>query len=252
MKKWDITFNAFGKFVLAAGVFVLISVCVVAPAPADDLDHNTNNLPAPQDKGSLLGKRIMALQPNYVPAGLEYEDAVKHPIMYWRAWANQGLPLREILSIFLVILLPIQFIFPGYVARVRSQYEQHWGRSLGIGLLFLIFGGGICGFLARSGLYAPLATLLLGVVQLITLFGLCVACNSIGAGALSILRLDKRIEKSKFNKVVTICLGIFLVTCLMLVPGHRLLPGLGLRLIALIAAAGAGAVLVTMSKKDAS
>jgi len=234
---------------LAASVCALMFVCFITSVRADDSSQSTSSTPAPQDRGFLLGKRIVDLQPNFVPAGLEYEDAVKHPIWYWRAWANQRLPARTMIWLLLLTLLPIQLIFPGYVAKVRTQYEQHWGSSLGIGLLFLIFGGGACGFLARTGLYAPFATLLLGLVQLSTFFGLAVACNSIGAGALSILRLEKRIEKSKFKNVITICFGIFLCVLLARVPGHHLLPGLGVRLLALIAAAGTGAVLVTLSKR---
>jgi hypothetical protein len=252
MTKWEITLSKFGKFLLVASICALISLCFVMSVTADDPEVNQVSSPSSEGKGTLWGGRLWALPSSHVPPGLEYDDAVKYPIRYWRAWANQEIPIGRILWILLVTLLPLQLILPNHVARVRSQYEQHWASSLGFGLLFLIFSGPSCGFLARTGLYAPLATLLLGLVQLTTLFGLTVACNSIGSGALSILRLEKRIEKSKFYKVVTICLGIFLCSLLVLVPGHRLLPGLGIRLLALIAAAGTGAVLVSMKKKDES
>jgi len=252
MMKWEIMLSKFDKVLLVVSVCALISLCFVASVAADDPDVNQVRSPSSEGTGTLWGGRLWALPSSHVPPGLEYDDAVKYPIRYWRAWANQQIPIGRILWILLVTLLPIQLIFPGHVARVRTQYEQHWASSLGIGLLFLIFGGGTCGFLARTGLYAPLATLLLGVVQLITLFGLAVACNSIGAGALSILRLERRIAKSRFYNVATICLGIFLCALLALVPGHRLLPGLGVRLLALIASAGTGAVLVSMKKKSGS
>jgi hypothetical protein len=249
MKHRAAMFSVLGKHLLVAAACILLALSFATSVVADDFDRGAAGSLPLQEKEVLLRKRIMSWHHNYVPPGFEYEDAVRFPLMYWHAWANQGVPTRTIFFILLITVLPMRIIFPGFVARFQIEYEQHWARSLGLGLLFLVFGGGCCGFLARTGLYAPLATLLLAGIQLTTLFGLTVACSSIGAGGLSILRIDKRIAKSKFSNIAPVCLGIFLCTLLTLVHGTTYLPGVGIRLVALIAAAGTGAVLVSMRKK---
>jgi hypothetical protein len=220
----------------------------VAFVRADDLEQKSTDSSPWLERRILLEHKIMSMQHNFVPNGLDYEDAVKHPLIYWRAWANQRLPFMMVALLLLGTLIPIRLICPNFVARAQIQYEQRWARSLGLGLLFLIFGGCCGGFLARSGLFAPLATVTIAAIQLIALFGLSVAADSIGRGALSILRLDKRLKANKFNNLLPLCLGILLCSLLVLIPGFSLLPGLGNRLLALIAAAGTGAVLVSIKK----
>src|SRR5271156_6122537 len=125
MKRWEITLSKFDKFLLVASVCALIAFSIVTSVAADDPEVNQVSSPSSEGTGTLWGGRLWALPSSHVPPGLEYDDAVKYPIRYWRAWANQEIPIGRILWILLVILLPIQLILTNHVARVRSQYEQH-------------------------------------------------------------------------------------------------------------------------------
>jgi hypothetical protein len=254
MMRVGLTRTGLARHSIIAVLFIALQFFCAPAVRADNPTAGYPNIPAGLERQVELRQKILSMQRARVPTGLEYDDAVKHPILYWRAWANQKLPFVSVVLILLITVLPIRLIAPNIIARAQLQYEQRWARSLGLGLLFLIIGGSCGGFLARSGLFAPLATVLVATIQLITLFGLTVACNSIGAGALSILRLDKRIGQGKFYNLLPLVTGILLCSLLVLIPGIQLLPGLGNRLLALIASAGTGAVLITFKKsaKDES
>jgi len=227
-----------------------MAFCLAAPAHADDLNTKTVDETPWQSHRLEIEHQIMARQINLTPAGLSDEDAVKHPLIYWREWTSQRLPCIRIMVVLLLTLLPIKLLCPKVVAAAQDQYEHRWARSMGIGLLFLILGAYSVGLLGRLGLFGPLATVALAAIQLIALIGLCVSANSIGNGASNILHLHKRLGEGKLGNLMPLCLGILLISLLVLIPHFKWLPGLGNRLLALLASAGTGAFLLSVNKRD--
>lgn len=181
--------------------------------------------------------------PALVPFGLEYEDVVRRPFLYWREWINQTLPWNRVLYVYFCATTALQIFFGKTLVNAKEYYERKWLRNLGVGLLFGIIGMTLVGSMARMGLYAPLATVLLAAIQFVSLMGLTIAASTIGGAVLRVTRIDQRLKRPWLQNFIPLWMGIFILSFLVLIPGFGMLPRLGNRLLSLIAAAGTGAFL---------
>jgi hypothetical protein len=178
-----------------------------------------------------------------IPEGMQFEDAVRTPFLYWRGWANQKLPFGRAFLAYFIILTCLQFILPRVIAQAQSGYRERWLRCFGIGILSITAATVVASVLARLALYMPLATVVMALAQIASLTGLAVASLSLGQSVRRILRLDKQLKSVTFDGLVSLWIGLFLLSFLVLIPGIGPMPRLGNRLLLMISAVGAGAVL---------
>jgi hypothetical protein len=189
------------------------------------------------------GGRFFAPPRVLIPEGMQYEDVVQRPFLYWRLWINQCLPFRRLLVFFLFVSSALQILCGPTLLGAKERYETKWLRSLGVGILSSVFAVTAVVGMARMGLFAPLATVLLAIVQLCGLLGLTIASMSVGESVLRLTRLEKLLTKPWLKTFVALWTGTILLSLLMLIPGAGPLPRLGNRILALIAVTGAGALL---------
>jgi len=246
------------RFVLAVALAFIVPFCAgVFAQPASESPKDYSNvLERLQNRQLEADRNVMAKQRSWVPDGFKSEDAVMHPIIYWRAWLNQPWPVGRViilLSGISVIAIGFQFFCPKLLVESQAVYERRWLRCLGVGLLVLVLGAVLTGVLARSGLYLALAYVLLAVVQGISQFGFCVAAKSIGKGFLTLTRVQKNLKGDLTTKYVPLLVGLLL--CAVLLELSRFvpfLPGFGSRLLSLIASGGAGALLISLKQSKQS
>jgi hypothetical protein len=235
------------RFVLAIALGVTIPFGAVVFAQSSDAPPSI--LERLQNKQLEVDRRVMARQQKWIPEGFNSEDAAMHPIIYWRAWLNQPWPVHRVFILLLVfsfVAIGFQLICPKLVAKSQVVYEQKWLRSLGAGLLVLTLGAVLTGVLARTGQYLAMANLLLGAIEVTSLFGLSVAAKSIGKGFLTIVRLQKFLKGDLATQYVPILVGMIICGLMLLLARCvPFLPGFGARLLSLIAYAGSGALLIS-------
>jgi hypothetical protein len=242
------------RFVLAVVLGVTIPFCTSVFAQSSN--DSPSILERMQNHQLVVDKQMMARQHAWNPEGYNSEDAVMHPIIYWRAWVNQPWPLHRIgalLFVYSVVAIAFQFFCPGLLAKSQGVYEQRWLRSLGLGLLVLILGGILTGFLARAGLFFAIANTLFAAVQFISLLGLCVAAKSIGRGFLTLVRIRglQHVKGDLKTEFKPLLVGLFLCAIILIVGRFvPFLPGFGPRLLGLIASAGGGALLMAIRQSS--
>jgi hypothetical protein len=222
--------------------------------PTGSSDANTQSGPvdsADTNKpAGYFGGRSVAPLRLLMPEGMQYEDVVQRPFLYWRLWINQCLPFRRLVVFFLFVSTALQMLCGPTLIRAKEHYEKKWLRSLGVGILSSVFGVTAVVGMARMGLFVPLATVLLAIVQLSGLLGLSIASMSIGESVLRLTRLEKVLPKPWLKTFAALWTGTILLSLLMLIPGAGPLPRLGNRILAFIAVTGAGALLTFLRSRQ--
>jgi len=142
----------------------------------------------------------------------------------------------------------VQLLLGPQLEAARVVYDKQRLRMFGIGALISVLGCVVAGFLYRLELFAPLAGLLIALVQLINLFGLTVAAQSIGIGFFKLIKLEQWQQSSKLGLLIRVWSGAFLLSLVVLIPRLGALPPVGNRLLCLIAVAGAGATLASIKR----
>src|ERR1700733_4305367 len=215
--------------------------------PADSENSNTQSAPfGPNDTSNVtghIGGAFFAPPHLLIPEGMQYDDVVRRPFLYWRLWINQCLPVRRLLVFFLFLSSALQLLCGPALLGAKEHYEKKWLRSLGVGILASVFAVTAVVGMVRLGLFAPLATALLAIVQLCGLLGLTTAAMSAWESVPRLTRLEKFLTKPWLKTFVPLWTGTILLSLLMLIPGAGPLPRLGNRILALIAVTGAGALL---------
>jgi hypothetical protein len=197
--------------------------CVSAPVDFKSEQFDSLSIVFPErqlqarDEQSSSGDLASHLHDDYV---------LRYPLMYWREWSNQKLPPLRVLVFMLILVTAVQLLFGTQSESARVVYDQKRLRMFGIGALISVLGCVVAGFLYRLGLFAPLAGLLIALVQLINLFGLTVAAQSIGIGFLKLLKLEQWQQSSKQGLLVRAWAGAFLLSLIALIPRIGALPPL--------------------------
>ncbi len=185
-----------------------------------------------------------------VPDGLQFEDVELRPFLYWRAWANLRLPVSRVISFLMFALTIINVSVPQIVAAAGVEYKNRWLRSFAIGVMFFTLGLIAAGSMVRMGLYGPLGTLILAVVQLTSLVGLTISARSIGETTARLIRVDRLLKNPWLKGLSELWIGVLILAAISLIPGLGKLPRLGNRMLALLAAAGSGAFLLALTLKS--
>lgn len=211
-------------------------------------EPSTSAVSAVENINSKAASSGFAPPPVLNPEGMTAEDATLRPFLYWRAWANQKLPLYRVFFFLLFAVNIISVIAPRLVTDAREPYESKWFRCLGLGVLFFTIAPGAAGQMARLGLFTPLATVIIAFVQLTALAGLSVAAQAIGDSIFRILHLNSIIKHPLLNRLASLCVGTLALSSISLIPGIGQMPRLGNRMLALVAAAGTGGLLMLFPK----
>jgi hypothetical protein len=245
--------------IILFGLVLLTAAIRPAPALAEDVVNKSTTEATPAataaaplaDAGKPLlteiaRRRFLPPPPRVLlPEDVKQEDVVQRPFLYWRAWANQKLPLPRV-EIFLTLMISlVELIMPTLVIESTATYRQKWLRSFGIGCLFFTVGMFAGATLARMGLYAPLATVTIAAVQLVSMIGMAVAARAIGSRITSFLHFERFIKHEGWRNWISLWLGGFILALVTLIPGFGSLPRVGNRMFALISAAGTGAFIMT-------
>jgi hypothetical protein len=176
------------------------------------------------------------------PDNIKQEDVVRRPLIYWRSWANQRLPFGRILGLLIIVSLTINFFIESKIQEAGLLYKQKWLRCFSVGVLFFTFGMISAGVMSRMGLFVPLSVLLVSTIQLFGLVGLTVGSHAIGDTTLRLLKLNDKFPKPWLKTLTKFTVGCFLLSLFLLLPGGGALPRMGARMLALVAAAGAGSI----------
>ncbi|MDR3613421.1 MAG: hypothetical protein P4L53_07635 [Candidatus Obscuribacterales bacterium] len=176
------------------------------------------------------------------------DDVMRYPLVYWRQWSNRKLPPFRVLIFMLGLVSSVQLLLGSQLDAARVIYDKQRLRMFGIGALISVLGCVVAGFLYRLELFAPLAGLLIALVQLFNLFGLTVAAQSMGIGLLKLLKLGQWQQTSKLGLLVRVWVGAFLLSLMVLIPRIGALPPVGNRLLCLFAVAGSGATLALIKR----
>lgn len=176
------------------------------------------------------------------------EPGVKRPLLAFRHWAHERKPFVATFLFCLFIGLIGSAFFPKQIAVaqecVRKQFWRCLGRAILVGVTIL-FAVRILNWMAVT---TPLATLLIGVVQLITFAGLAVGIWLIGERIVVRTKLDNTEFFKAHPKIASftkILIGSLCIALIVQIPGFGLLPRIGIRTALLIAILGAGGLLKT-------
>ena len=216
-------------------------LCLPAYAVPNTAEGN-QAIPIFDRRADSIDRKVVARIPILHPEGMQPEDVVQRPFLYWRSWANQRLPFHRVASFLLFTLTFIYLLMGGSISSAQVHYQNRWLRSLGIGLLVLVVGVAAVTFLSRMGLYTPLAVVVLAAVQFMGLLGLAVVSLVIGRSILGAVHISERIKNVLLRDLVCLWIGALLLSLLVFIPGIGVLPRLGNRILALLSAAGAGAI----------
>ncbi len=214
---------------------------------SDSQLSSTNTEISPAKAGSFAYRFVPP--PTLTPPEIQSDDIIRRPFVYWRAWINQKLPYGRVVWCLMVAALLLQYLFGKLLALAKENYEQRWLRCLGIGILVTVISGVITGTAARMGFFAPLATLIQGLTQCLSLLGLTVSADSLGLIVSKAVRLESRLQKPCLGSLVHVLIGVLLLSLFVLIPGVGPLPRLGNRVLALFCAAGLGAVWVQLQSR---
>ncbi len=249
------------KLVVGNAFFILCTVLVLAlPAvalpmvtsPATEspsISTTADKTASPSIDSSNRGSNKYLAPPRLLaPEGMQSEDVLQRPFLYWRSWINQCLPFRCMLVFLLFVSTGLQFLCGPKLLDAKEHYQRKWLRSLGLGVLSTTFGSLAVVSLARLAIFTPLATVVLAAVQLLCLMGLVVAAASVGQSVSRLLRLERWLRLPWLKIFVPLWIGVFLLSLLILIPGVGLVPRIGNRILALIAVTGAGALLASWQK----
>ena len=240
---------------LFLSVVAFVALTFAQPSwSADPVESNSGieiTLPAPADN-SLSAETSERFRLSHLEHGQHSDYVLRYPLKYWRDWSNQKLSPVRVLLCMLILVSITQLFCPVSLGAAREIYDRQRLRMFGIGALTCTLGCVVAGFLYRLELFAPLAGLLLALVQLVELFGLAVASQSIGNGLFSLIRLGQWQQQSQFGHLARIWSGAFLLSLIVLIPRIGALPPVGNRLLCLIAVAGAGAALTFIRNRKNS
>jgi hypothetical protein len=177
------------------------------------------------------------------------EDVTRRPLFYWRSWANQKLPFGRVLGMLLMVSLTINFFIEPKILQSGLLYRKKWLRCFGLGILFFTISLISAGVLSRMGLFVPLSTLLVATVQTIGLIGLTIGAHAIGDTTLKLARLNDKLSKPWMKTLAKFSVGCLLLSLFVLMPGRGAFPRMGTRMLALVAAAGAGSFFLAIRTK---
>jgi hypothetical protein len=180
---------------------------------------------------------------------ISQEDVTRRPLFYWRSWANQKLPFGRVLGMLLMVSLMINFFIEPKILQSGLLYRKKWLRCFGLGILFFTISLISAGIMSRMGLFAPLGSLLVATVQLIGLVGLTIGAHAIGDTTLKLARLNDKLSKPWMKTLAKFSVGCLLLSLFVLMPGRGAFPRMGTRMLALVAAAGAGSFFLAIRTK---
>ncbi|HEY9784067.1 MAG TPA: hypothetical protein V6D17_01610 [Candidatus Obscuribacterales bacterium] len=171
---------------------------------------------------------------------MKVKDVRKRPMLYFRRWANKPLPpVATFLFVIFVNTLATALIRPRLDAAGAKVKEQFW-KCLGSGILGLALFVISVKACFDAGVLAPLALVLLGVLQLGALTGMAVTSRLLGTSILA--RATSHRSDWRTNALV-ILIGSLLFTIVLLLPGIGGLPRIGARLAILMCLLGFGGLL---------
>jgi hypothetical protein len=186
---------------------------------------------------------------NSTKEDITQEDVTRRPLFYWRSWANQRLPFGRVLGMLLMVSLIINFFIEPKILQSGLLYRKKWLRCFGVGILFFTISLISAGVMSRMGLFAPLGALLVGTVQLIGFVGLTIGAHAIGDTTLKLTRLNDKLSKPWLKTLAKFSVGCLLLSLFVLMPGRGAFPRMGTRMLALVAAAGAGSFILAIRTK---
>jgi hypothetical protein len=221
--------------------------CRSSPPQSDSqvIPGNTELTPAKADFNS----DRFSPPPTLTPPGVEPNDLARRPFVYWRAWINQKFPYPRMVWFLMITGLVLHYLFGKLLIAAKEDYDQHWLRCLGIGILVAIISGIVTATAARMGIFAPLATLIQAVTQCLSLLGMTLAADSLGLICMRAARLESRLQKPWLVSTVHLLVGVLLLSLFVLIPGVGTLPRLGNRILALFGAAGLGAICIQLQSR---
>jgi hypothetical protein len=177
---------------------------------------------------------------------IKQEDVTRRPLVYWRSWANQRLPFGRILGLLIIVSLTINYFIEPKILEAGLIYRQKWLRCFSIGVLLFTFGMIGAGIMSRMGLFAPVGVLLIATIQLSALIGLTIGAHAIGDTTLKLSGLNNKFPKPWLKTLSKFTVGCLLLSLFLLLPGVGRLPRMGTRMLALVAAAGAGSIFLAL------
>jgi hypothetical protein len=183
------------------------------------------------------------------PDGIKQEDVTRRPLLYWRSWANQRLPFGRILGLLIVVSLTINYFIEPKILEAGLIYRQKWLRCFSVGVLLFTFGMIAAGIMSRMGLFAPIGVLLVATIQLAGLIGLTIGSHAIGDTALQLTGLNEKFPKPWLKTLSRFTIGCLLLSLFLLLPAMGTLPRMGTRMLALVAAAGAGSIFLALRSR---
>jgi hypothetical protein len=173
---------------------------------------------------------------------IKQDDVTRRPLLYWRSWANQRLPFGRVLGLLIIVSLTINFFIEPKIQEAGLIYREKWLRCFSVGILLFTSGMMSAGIMSRMGLFAPVGVLLIATIQLSGLIGLTIGSHAIGDTTLTLLNLSDKFPKPWLKTFTKFTTGCFLLSLFLLLPGAGALPRMGARMLALVAAAGAGSI----------
>lgn len=222
------------------------SVCAADSTSASAADPTSAFAgdPAPTEHGWPFKFRF-ARRP---PPSLSPEELRQRPLLHFRSWANQPLPPVLSFLFILFVTIVVSEILPSQMETARRYYVAHYWRSLWSGILGCLMFTTSARLLFLSDIGTPLATLCMGVLQLLVLIGVAISSTLIGQTILSLVPRKPAAGAGKrqwFERLAAPLVGSLLLALLLIIPPLGILPRIGIRLIMLLSFLGMGALFRT-------
>jgi hypothetical protein len=179
-----------------------------------------------------------------IPEGMQANDVIYTPFLFWRAWVHQKLPFGRVVWAMVLALTPLNFLFRKTLKASIENYRFKWLKCLGIGIGSVTAALIAEATIARLGLFTQLSVCILAIVEFLACLGLTVAAQSLGRSVWGALKLPEKPSNPVVRAIATLWIGVFLLSLLVLMPNISVLQELGNRMLALIALTGAGAVVL--------
>jgi hypothetical protein len=162
------------------------------------------------------------------------------PMLAWYHWANQRKPFGASLAFILFFSVTLSSLMPRWMSNSQAECKRHFWRTFFQGALLFAVAMTAVRVSLLTMLGWPLATLFMGLVQLMAVGGLTVLVLSLGQSVGFFLKADKWIRRPDVRRLFCLLIGSLICAALLQIPGAGPLPRVGTRLVALLAVVGVG------------
>jgi len=237
------------------GAMMVLQSPIVLPAGGQPITHDTEHAQQASPSGDVtttVGDELPGLP---MPGWMSHREITgklyEWPLLYFKYWSMQRLSPIPTVTFLLFFGILGWSVFPGTLNQAAINCRQQFWKTFFRGLVASAVALLSIRFLFDSAIGAPLAYVLLGLLELALMLGLTTTSRLMGGALLNPFpRITKALSGGNklSQELLEICIGCLLLSAIILLPSLGPLPRVGPRFALLLALLGVGGISRTQSK----